>query len=122
MNILIVSDSHGWKKELLEIIDQKRDSVDQIVHVGDSELDVDDQVLIGSQAVAGNCDLFAAFPTELHLEWNGIPVYITHGHHHGVKNDLGELISCAKRSEAKIAVYGHTHVAKAEKKARSTSY
>ncbi|WP_078391855.1 metallophosphoesterase family protein [Shouchella patagoniensis] len=116
MNVLVVSDSHGWKKELAEIIDQKRDFVERIIHAGDSELDVGDQVLAGSQVVAGNCDLFAAFPQELHLEWNGIPVYITHGHHHGVKNDLDQLISHASRSEAKIAVYGHTHIAKAEKK------
>ena len=34
---------------------------------------------------------------------------MTHGHIHGVKSGIGALLGDARRSSARIVLYGHTH-------------
>ncbi|UTW68917.1 metallophosphoesterase family protein [Anaerobacillus sp. HL2] len=38
MKVLIISDSHGLKEELFELLNRYEKEVDAIVHCGDSEL------------------------------------------------------------------------------------
>ncbi|GAF13403.1 phosphoesterase [Bacillus sp. JCM 19046] len=114
MTILVLSDSHGWKEELKPIIERHRQSVDTIVHAGDSELDQDAPELEGVQVVAGNCDYLTSFPNEIELNWKNERILVTHGHLEGVKQSLKSLVIKAKQKGVSTVVYGHTHIAKAE--------
>ncbi|MHC0552248.1 metallophosphoesterase family protein [Salinicoccus sp. CNSTN-B1] len=41
--------------------------------------------------------------------------FYTHGHYYGIKKDRGKLASRAREYDASYALYGHSHIAKAEK-------
>src|SRR5699024_2340501 len=72
--ILILSDNHGLKDELVEI--KKRHKVDHFIHCGDSELDVDAPELKGFLKVAGNCDHDVRFPEEQTIEVGDLRILI----------------------------------------------
>ena len=38
-------------------------------------------------------------------------MYLTHGHLHGVKMTLGNLLREARKADAQAVLYGHTHIA-----------
>ncbi|RLL47942.1 metallophosphoesterase [Oceanobacillus piezotolerans] len=111
--VLIMSDSHGLKKELLEI--KQRHTFDAIIHCGDSELDFNAPELDGIYKVGGNCDFDPDYPEDQVLEIGDIRFYITHGHLHQVKTNLLRLSYRAEEVGASIICFGHTHIAGAEK-------
>ncbi|GAF24065.1 MULTISPECIES: metallophosphoesterase family protein [Shouchella] len=115
MKILVLSDTHGWEEELVSFLNPLRSQVDLILHAGDSELPVDAAVLMDVKTVAGNCDVFAAFPSEETFDLVGHRIQLTHGHHEGVKSSLGELVRKAQDNAASIAIYGHTHIPKVQR-------
>ena len=45
------------------------------------------------------------------LEACGQRIFFTHGHRNSLYLGTGEIISAAKKSNCKIALYGHTHIA-----------
>ena len=45
------------------------------------------------------------------LEACGQRIFFTHGHRNYLYLGTGEIISAAKKSNCKIALYGHTHIA-----------
>src|SRR5699024_1476968 len=109
--ILILSDNHGLKDELVEM--KKRHKADHFIHCGDSELDMDALELEGFLKVAGNCDHDVRFPEEQTIEVGDLRILIVHGHLHGVKRDLTTLSYRAEELGAQLICYGHTHVADA---------
>ncbi|WP_059103879.1 metallophosphoesterase family protein [Shouchella shacheensis] len=115
MRFLVLSDSHGWFDEVEEIIARHREEVEQVIHVGDSELKADAPPLADALVVQGNCDLGEDFEAELTPIWYGKKLLITHGHHYDVKMTLQSLLYRAEELGAKIAIFGHTHVATAVK-------
>jgi putative phosphoesterase len=112
--VLIVSDSHGLRDELITIR-KRHEDVDLALHCGDSELQVDDPSLEGYHVVRGNCDWQGKFPEELVLETGGLTFYFTHGHLLDVKNTLLPLQYRADEKQADIVCFGHSHLAYAEK-------
>lgn len=112
--VLIVSDNHGLTNELQEIRKRHRD-VDQAIHCGDSELNIDDTFLAGYRTVRGNCDFKAKFPNETVIEIEGMTFFVTHGHLFDVKNSLLNLQYRSLEVGADIICFGHTHIAYAEK-------
>ncbi|MGX4669769.1 metallophosphoesterase family protein [Cerasibacillus sp. JNUCC 74] len=110
--VLILSDSHGLKKEL-EII-KDRHQVDYMVHCGDSELGLDDKEMSGFYSVMGNCDVDTRYPEEQTLTVDGLGFLIVHGHLHSVKSNLLQVAYRAEELGAQIICFGHTHVAFAE--------
>ena len=44
----------------------------------------------------------------------GKRIFITHGHHFGVKNSLVALVAKGLQEKADIILYGHTHIPKIE--------
>src|SRR5699024_12836321 len=90
--ILILSDNHGLKDELVEI--KKRHEVDHFIHCGDSELDVDAPELKGFLKVAGNCDDDVRFPEQQTTEVGDLCILIIHGHLHSMKRHLQTLSYC----------------------------
>ncbi|OZM57893.1 YfcE family phosphodiesterase [Lottiidibacillus patelloidae] len=114
MNVLIISDTHGWKDQLLQVIERHKNEVDAIIHCGDSELPVDAKELEGVLTVQGNCDI-APFPEEIIQEINGKVFYITHGHYYNVKHSLMNLMYRSEEVGADIVCFGHSHVFTSER-------
>ncbi|AIC95207.1 metallophosphoesterase family protein [Shouchella lehensis] len=115
MKILVLSDTHGWKEELVSFLNPLRSQVDLILHAGDSELAEDTNALMDVKTVAGNCDVFASFPSEEILDLGKHRIQLTHGHYEGVKSSLSELVRKAQDNGASIAIYGHTHIPKVQR-------
>lgn len=114
MRVLVVSDSHSglsymraWAKLLKPQV---------MIHLGDYFDDA--QVLAGDWPgsrliqVPGNCDLYRMFPKEPEIrvvKLEGVTVYLTHGHRHGVKSSPAGLVVEARKAGADVALFGHTH-------------
>src|SRR5690625_876713 len=111
--VLILSDSHGLTNEISEI--RKQHQIEHVIHCGDSELEMDHQVLENITTVRGNCDFDAQLQHIEELDIGGLRFFITHGHLYDVGINLQSLYDDASRNRAQIVCYGHTHVAGAEK-------
>jgi|SRR5699024_6595388 len=112
--VLILSDSHGLKEEIIEL--KKRHShIKHIIHCGDSELSVDAEELEGIIQVAGNCDFGQPFPREKEIAINGLNLFVLHGHHHRVKEHLQSLSYYVEDKAVDVILYGHNHIAKAQR-------
>ena len=111
--ILVISDTHGLVLPLKEIFNHHSD-ITAIFHCGDSELMNFDPILKKVHVVRGNCDYDRTLPNELLIKIGQHKIYITHGHMHGVKSSLDQLQMRAKEMGAEIALYGHSHVARAD--------
>ncbi|MFC0557848.1 metallophosphoesterase family protein [Halalkalibacter alkalisediminis] len=111
MRALIISDSHGWSKELQIVLDRHRNEVDALFHCGDSELTADDPVINGVKVVSGNCDFGTDFPDDVIEQIKGVTIYVTHGHLYNVKMTHVPLSYRAEEKQAQIACFGHSHVA-----------
>lgn len=112
-SVLLVSDSHGLTKELIEI--KERHEVTNKIHCGDSELKETSPQLSSFTVVQGNCDWKGNFPEEEVIEVGGLRFYVTHGHLYGVKRSLLQLQYRTQEVEADVVCFGHSHVAYAEK-------
>lgn len=114
MRVLIVSDSHGLRKELQELKNFHED-VDLFIHCGDSELSPQDPVLEGFEIVQGNCDFNGNFPNQLLLNAQDHKIFVTHGHLYQVKSNLLNLHYKAQEMNANIVCFGHSHLLGVEK-------
>ena len=56
MKYLVVSDNHGDREILVDIVKQRAGEMDVLFHCGDSELEADDQLWETFDVVKGNCD------------------------------------------------------------------
>lgn len=113
MRILVVSDTHGRLNAVYLALEQVGE-VDLILHAGDHYRDGDELAYtleIPTRGVMGNCDFPGDGPLEDILEVEGHKIFICHGHRHGVKYDTEAILARAKQLGARIAIYGHTHVA-----------
>lgn len=111
MKILIVSDTHGYEKNLLRVLKEKG-TPDCMIHLGDGESGEDYiRSLVGCPAhmVAGNCDFFTNLPKAKIVELDGIRIFLTHGHYYYVSVGTEELIKAAKANGCSLAMFGHTH-------------
>lgn len=110
---VIVSDSHGLKREL-ELIKEKHKDGDLFIHCGDSELEESDPAIAGFHTVKGNCDYYGDFPDEIVHELGGWRFFVTHGHLFSVKRSLMALLYRAHETESQIICFGHSHMLGAE--------
>lgn len=86
--------------------------IDLLIHAGDGRRDIDrllNEVSIPCQSVAGNCDFAGDLPSELHIMLERWSVFLTHGHHYGVKQGLMRLGLKARELGSDLVVFGHTH-------------
>ncbi|KAB7668062.1 metallophosphoesterase family protein [Bacillus sp. B1-b2] len=110
MNVLIVSDSHGFHSELGQVKDRHEKEVDLFLHCGDSELSKDEKAMQGYVTVQGNCDYEERYPTQTLQNAAGKNIFMTHGHLYGVKSSLTNLSYKAKEIGANIVCFGHSHL------------
>ncbi len=117
MNFLVLSDSHGRTSKILEALSRQVQRPDAVLFLGDGLRDLAYAELdLPIYAVAGNCDSFTAFAglqaeEELCFSFEGKRIMMTHGDAYGVKSGLARLIMAAKRKDADIVLFGHTHIA-----------
>lgn len=116
MKILVLSDSHSSLRFMWTCAEKIQP--DAIIHLGDHVCDgealAEDFPQIPMFQVAGNCDRYRVAPDypEIKLETlGGVRIFMTHGHLQGVKLYKEKLIADARKCQAKVALYGHTHEA-----------
>ncbi|EKN67426.1 metallophosphoesterase [Schinkia azotoformans] len=116
MKVLIVSDSHGLTKDLIELKKKYRTEVETMIHCGDSELDAHSEAMSSYIAVRGNCDFDSNYANEqlVSIKSNGLAFYVTHGHLYNVKMSLMNLRYRAEEVGANVVCFGHSHIAGAE--------
>lgn len=115
MKILVLSDSHSDDSFMVRCVEKIQP--DAIIHLGDFVWDGENLAAkfpeIRIIQVAGNCDRYRVapdYPTVRIETLGGIRLFCTHGHLHGVKTYLDRLVADARRCNADIALYGHTHM------------
>jgi putative phosphoesterase len=119
---LVLSDSHGRRDLLLQLIGQLNFRPEAILFLGDGVRDL--QVLaehprfsdIPIHAVAGNCDCFFDFTSAREPNCRLLPVgahriFMTHGHLYGVNGGVTAAAHNALAQGADVLLYGHTHIA-----------
>ncbi|MFC5712696.1 metallophosphoesterase family protein [Thalassorhabdus alkalitolerans] len=109
MKLLVMSDSHGVKKEVTEV-KMRHQEVEHVIHCGDSELSTDAPELKGVLAVKGNCDI-GDFPEERVEQLGDLTVLVAHGHLYNIKMSLASLTYRAEEAGANVAFFGHSHQA-----------
>ena len=90
----------------------------QIIHLGDffddGKVLAEENPHITVHQVPGNCDRFrceTGLPEVLCYDIAGLRVFMTHGHRHCVKTGTDTLLVAARKWDAKLVLYGHTHQA-----------
>ncbi len=116
MKILVLSDSHGKSLPLEKVI--QIENPDRVIHLGDGWNDFQNVIAhfpgLEYDQVPGNCDFTVGEPSEKLIEVEGVKIFLTHGHHYGVKEGLLRLTYKAEELGAQVALYGHTHHANYE--------
>lgn len=113
MKLLLLSDSHGHTDRVLSVTERHKDIV-CVVHLGDYARDIkvidEAYPTLLTEAVQGNNDNSSEYPLEKVVMFGGIKILLTHGHAFNVGRELPPLISQARRMNARIALFGHTHI------------
>lgn len=116
VNILVISDSHGKRDRIKEVIGRQIKRPDALIFLGDGLQDLDycDTTGIALYKVCGNCDLLylnfiTDAPDEQIINLDGVRIMMTHGHNNGVKMTLTPLLTIAAENKVDILLFGHTH-------------
>lgn len=114
MKAIIFSDSHGSFNPMMKAIESEG-KVDLIIHAGDVVGDAEDlQAMYPRQAVAyvkGNNDWWNnSAPDDRFFTFDGVNIFLTHGHNYGVKYSLAKLMARGSETGADICIFGHTHI------------
>lgn len=111
MKVLIISDTHR-RHENLELILEKVQPVDLLIHLGDAEGCEDYiEALAGCpvEVVAGNNDFFSNLPREKEITIGKYKVLLTHGHYYCVSAGIADIEAEAAARNMDIVMFGHTH-------------
>lgn len=110
LNIVVFSDSHGKRYNVMTLA--ARTKPDVVLFLGDGLADLDALPEgVDVRAVRGNCDLFAQIdaPSNRIVTVGTYRFFLTHGHREGVK--MGEKVAILRAldEDADVLLYGHTH-------------
>lgn len=109
MKYLVVSDNHGDRQILVDLLEHYQDQVDLFIHCGDSELPADDELFASYQGVGGNCDFDNRYQSRRVITTALDRIYVTHGHLSNVKFGLSKIAMEAAENDASLVLFGHTH-------------
>ncbi|MFV0496710.1 MAG: metallophosphoesterase [Candidatus Fimivivens sp.] len=113
MRILVVSDTHNNFDRLYRLVLREKDRISLLLHLGDGAQDIDDLravwPLMPMRFVRGNCDYTSGAPDTAVVEVEGVRLFLTHGHLFNVKATTERLAAEARRQNAAVALFGHTH-------------
>lgn len=118
MRILVMSDSHGRKTVLQEII-ERHPEADTVLFLGDGARQFFElrEKYPHKQfvAVCGNNDFFEHdLKTVEILTVKGVKIFMAHGYTFNIRIGNQKVIEAAKKIGAKIVLCGHTHVPKVD--------
>ena len=117
MTLLIISDSHGRVDRLRSVFELHKNA-DALIFLGDGLTDLDragvNDYRFTVFALRGNCDFRSTFlSAEVakveKISIGGYNILLTHGDLYGAKSGDGALINLARRENADILLFGHTH-------------
>ncbi|MCO6184511.1 metallophosphoesterase [Leuconostoc fallax] len=119
VKILIISDIHGDRDILVDIIKKWQADVTAIFYNGDSELSADDSVFDGVSTVIGNMDDDPDFADGRSTTIDDVTIFQTHGHLYRATvltgwANLALMDEAADEAQAQIVLFGHTHKLGAE--------
>jgi hypothetical protein len=118
---IIMSDSHGYPKNLETVI-LKQPYADKYIFLGDGydffNETKDIEILLGKYpefadkfvVVKGNIDEDNSIPVFQIVEMAGHRIFATHGHKYGVDFGYDKIIYEALREDCDIILHGHTHI------------
>lgn len=113
MKILVISDTHGKNKDLIDKV-ALMEKPDLMFHLGDYVGDgkiISRALGVTPIIVMGNGDHpSSGFKEEEVIEVQGKKILLTHGHKLSVSFNLNRIFYRAKELGADIALFGHTHV------------
>lgn len=109
MKYLVVSDNHGDREILVDLVTQYKGQVDAMFHCGDSELDPNDELWNNFVVVKGNCDYYNEFPQAVTKTIGNDTIFMTHGHLVNIKSGLNTIALKASEANATVVLFGHTH-------------
>ena len=113
VKILVVSDTHRVIEKMLLAVELEKP--DMVLHLGDHDADAIELSRIKPNLpicyVRGNCDSFSDSAIIYSHSIGGVKIFATHGHKYNVKNGLLSFQYAAMEAGARVALYGHTHVA-----------
>ena len=126
MKAIIFSDSHRSFNPMMKAV-EKEGNIDMIIHAGDVLADVEDlQILYPMQRIVhvkGNNDVWdRTAPEDRFFEFDGVKIFLTHGHNYGVKYSPAKVMKKGEELGADICIFGHTHKAYNEKVGRITLF
>ncbi len=124
LTVPVFSDSHGRGYLAMDVIERLQNCCEGGVNValflGDGLSDISDVIPEGCSllAVSGNCDLFSSLfasdggmiPEDRIETIGGLRVFMTHGHKYSVKGGYGSAVAQARRLNADLLLFGHTHI------------
>ena len=122
MTYLILSDSHGYGRRALEVLDRLSVinlSPQGIIFLGDGTRELLGRLgdISPVYAVLGNCDGFIdlydsdglIIPEERLEIFDGKRILMLHGHRYSVKGGLSLAVKRAAELSADVLLFGHTH-------------
>ena len=111
MKILVFSDSHRSRGDMIEAIDEQQP--DQVIHLGDLITDAEELTYVYPRLpicmVPGNCDGWTTEPVKKLITLQGKTILLSHGHLWRVKGSYDAAIADARKAGADILLFGHTH-------------
>jgi putative phosphoesterase len=109
IELVLISDSHG-RDEVFEELRLKHPNADAYLHAGDSECD---QATLGAFiSVQGNNDRYFDHPIERFFDFEGVKVWMSHGHQVPIFQAPQRLSVRARELGVQLCLYGHSHVFK----------
>lgn len=113
MKIVVVSDTHGNNKEVIEKISEM-ERPDLLFHLGDyieDGIKICTALGIDTIMVKGNGDQGNRIYNEDELiEISGRKIFLTHGHRYDVRYGITNLYYKALELNVDMVLFGHTHV------------
>ena len=98
---------------LERVITQQR-KAELFIHLGDCVSDLENATIIFPEIqylnVKGNCDFGSDTPVDGETVIKGKRIFFTHGHAYHVKSGYSIAIGEARRRNADILLFGHTHM------------
>lgn len=113
MRILVISDTHGYTKEVIEAA-KNIEKLDMLLHLGDYVEDgvkISKELGLESLIVRGNGDYHhMEYNNDEILEIKGKKIMLTHGHNYNVSYNLQGIYYKALEMNVDLILFGHTHI------------
>lgn len=114
--LIALSDTHG-NRGVIDGLESIFAENNIIVHLGDTSADgnyIRNKFPEKTHVINGNCEIASVGENEEIIEVEDIKIFLCHGHRYSVKSTLTRLAERAKQAGCAIALYGHTHEARAD--------